>query len=85
MSAVRLRPVIVTALCFLVHNARDFAAYGARECADLLRDELLDLHAQLVESRMQVLNDRAELDAYRNRYGPLPNREASAPIARMTA
>lgn len=78
MSEVALRPAVDTALCFLIHNSTQWAAFGARESAGLLRDELLDLTHQLVESRMQVLNDRAELDAYRNAYGPLERLRASA-------
>ena len=78
MSQIILRPAVETALTFLRDNARDFAFYGARHSMALLRDELLDLTQQLVESRMQVLNDRAELDAYRNAYGPLERLRASA-------
>ena len=71
MSQVKLRPAVETALAFLPRVSHEHAAYGAWQSARLLRAELMDLTAQLAESRMQVLTDRAELDAYRNAYGPL--------------
>lgn len=71
MSHVVLRLAVENALDFLANRVNGSARYGARECRALLRHELIDLTEQLVASRLQVLQDRAELDAYRNRYGPI--------------
>lgn len=78
MSEVRLRTPVEVALHFLAHRARRGSPAGDRECSALLRAELIDLTEQLVESRMQVLVDRAELDAYRSAYGPLERLRRSA-------
>lgn len=71
MQRVVLRLAVENALDFLANRVNGSARYGAQQCRALLRHELIDLTEQLVASRLQVLQDRAELDAYRNRYGPL--------------
>lgn len=80
-----MRSPIVIALRFLVTRSRNADRLGAMWCAQPIEREITDLTRERDEARAQVVADRAELDGYRNQYGPLPGRGLSVTGERMSA
>lgn len=73
-----LRAEVQVALAFLERTSMLHARWGAQQSLALLHDEISRLAGEAAEARAQLLADRAELDAYRALYGPLPERKGAA-------